>query len=80
MFRVVAADSAANESIASRAVVVVPKSRPASLPRPLPGWAWKLASWQAAGKAGLRPAAPKPVPAWYWTWADWRRQPFRLRL
>ena len=80
VFRVVAADSAANESIASRAVVVVPKSRPASLPRPLPGWAWKLASWQAAGKAGLRPAAPKPVPAWYWTWADWRRQPFRLRL
>jgi hypothetical protein len=79
VFRVVAADSAANESTASGAIVVVPRSRPARLPRPLPAWAWKLASWQSGGRHGARPAAPSPVPAWYWAWADWRLQPFRIR-
>jgi len=79
VFRVVAADSAANQSIASSAVVVVPRNHPARLPRPLPAWAWKLAAWQADGKQGVRPAAPSPLPAWYWTWADWRLQPFRIR-
>jgi hypothetical protein len=79
VFRVVAADSAAHESIASRAVVVVPRNRPTVLPRPLPAWAWKLAAWQSAGKHGLRPASPRPLPAWYWVWAAWRLQPLRIR-
>lgn len=79
VFRVVAADSAANQSIASRAVVVVPRNHPAVLPRPVPAWAWKLASWQAGGKHGVRPATPSPLPAWYWTWVNWRLQPFRIR-
>jgi hypothetical protein len=79
VFRVVAADSAANESIASRAVVVVPRNRPTVLPRPLPPWAWKLVAWQSTGKHGLRPASPRPLPAWYWTWAEWRLQPLRIR-
>jgi Domain of unknown function (DUF1906) len=79
VFRVVAADSAANASVASGAVVVVRKNHPAGLPRPLPAWAWKLASWQAGGRHGVRPTTPRPVPAWYWTWADWRLQPFRIR-
>jgi hypothetical protein len=79
VFRIIAADSAANESIASKAVVVVPRQHPAALPRPVPAWAWKLVLWQTGGRHGARPAAPSPVPRWYWTWIDWRLQPFRIR-
>jgi hypothetical protein len=79
VYRVRAIDSAGNASVPSRAVVVVPRKRPADAPRPLPRWAWALYSWQHNG--GARPAAaPRKAPAWYWHWAAWRSSPFRLRL
>ena len=79
VFRVSAADTAANQSVASRAIVVVPRKRPSALPRALPAWAWKLVAWQSGGRSGPRPVTALPLPAWYWPWATWRLQPLRLR-
>jgi hypothetical protein len=79
VYRVVAVDAAGNVGKPSRPFVVVPNSRPAALPKPLPHWAWDIFGWQHS-HAGARPAtAPKPLPAWYWLWAAWRAQPFRLK-
>ncbi len=78
VYRVRALDVAGNASVPSQAIVVVPKKRPANLPRVLPRWSWALYTWQHAG--GTRPAAaPKKPPAWYWRWAAWRSAPFKLR-
>jgi hypothetical protein len=78
VYRVRAIDLAGNASVASRAIVVVPKKRPHDLPKALPRWVWALYTWQHAG--GARPAtAPKKPPAWYWHWASWRSAPFKLR-
>ena len=79
VFRVIAADSAANQSDASKAIVIAPKRRPQIPAKPIPKWAWQLAAWQATGKHGTRPTTPTPVPPWYWTWADWRQQPYRIQ-
>jgi hypothetical protein len=79
VYRVVAVDAAGNVGQPSKPFVVVPSARPAGLPRPLPGWAWDLFTWQHS-HAGARPAAaPKQLPAWYWRWATWRAQPFKLK-
>jgi len=77
-YRVVALDATGNASLPSKPVVVVPSTRPAKLPHPLPRWAWQLLSWQQHRRAGPRPHAPSPPPAWYWRWAAWRLQPFRI--
>jgi hypothetical protein len=79
VFRVIAADSAANQSDASKAVVIAPKRRPQIPAKPIPKWAWQLAAWQSKGKHGPRPITPTPVPPWYWTWANWRQQPYRIQ-
>jgi hypothetical protein len=76
-YRVRAVDPAGNLGKVSRAVAVVPRSRPVGVPKALPRWAWSLFAWQHG--QGSRPAAaPKKPPAWYWTWATWRLAPFRL--
>jgi hypothetical protein len=63
----------------SRPIVVVPKTRPKGVPRPVPHWAFGLYAFQHGGH-GARPAtAPKRPPAWYWAWAGWRALPYRLR-
>ena len=80
VFRVVAVDAAGNESRSSKPIVVLPSNRPASVPKAIPGWAWKLVDWLQASRSGPRPAtAPKAVPAWFWTWSAWRVLPFHLR-
>jgi hypothetical protein len=79
VFRVIAADSGANQSVASKAIVILPKHRPELPVRTVPKWAWQLAAWQSSGRHGARPVTPVPVPSWYWTWANWRQQPFRIR-
>jgi hypothetical protein len=78
VFRVTAVDAAAHESAPSQPVVVRPTRRPASIPRQIPNWAFQLAAWQQAGRAGKRPVAPQRIPAWYWRWQAWRLQPFRV--
>jgi hypothetical protein len=78
VFRVTAVDAAAHPSTPSAPVVVRPSKRPASVPRAIPNWAFQLAAWQQAGRAGKRPSAPKKIPAWYWRWQAWRLQPFRV--
>ena len=78
VFRVTARDGAGNASAASAPVVVRPAPRPASAPRQVPNWAFQLAAWQQAGRAGKRPAAPLKIPAWYWSWQAWRLHPFRV--
>jgi hypothetical protein len=76
-YRVRAVDPAGNLGQVSRAVAVVPRSRPAGVPTALPRWAWLLFASQHG--QGSRPAAaPKKLPAWYWNWASWRLAPFRL--
>jgi hypothetical protein len=78
VYRVQALDAAGNAGQPSKAVVVVSRKRPATLPRAIPQWAYALYSWQHGG--GARPAAaPKKPPAWYWVWAGWRVAPFKLR-
>jgi hypothetical protein len=79
VFRIVATDSAGKVSEPSKPVVVLPASRPATLPKILPHWAWQLFDWQQNGKTGPRPKAPKLLPAWYWRWFAWRAVPFHLR-
>ena len=79
VFRVVAADSAANQSVASKAIVITPRPRPTIPVKAIPTWAWQLAAWQSKGKHGVRPRTPAPVPAWYWTWTGWEQQPYKLR-
>ena len=79
VFRVVAADSAANQSVASKAIVITRRPRPTIPVKAVPKWAWQLAAWQSKGKHGTRPRTPAPVPAWYWTWASWEQQPYKLR-
>ena len=77
VYRVRAVDPAGNLGKVSRPVAVVPRSRPAGVPKALPRWAWSLFAWQHG--QGPRPAvAPKKLPAWYWSWASWRLAPFRL--
>ena len=78
VFRVTARDGAGNASASSAPVVVRPAPRPASAPRQVPNWAFQLAAWQQAGRAGKRPAAPLKIPAWYWSWQAWRLHPFRV--
>jgi hypothetical protein len=78
VYRVQATDAAGNVGKPSRAVVVLPKRRPAKLPRTVPQWAFALYMFQHG--AGVRPAAaPKRPPAWYWLWAGWHALPYRLR-
>jgi hypothetical protein len=78
VYRVRATDSAGNVGVSSRAVVVLPKKRPAGIPRVVPRWAFTLYAFQH--HQGPRPkAAPKRPPAWYWAWAGWRALPYRLR-
>jgi len=79
VFRIVATDSAGKASEPSKPVVVLPASRPATLPKILPRWAWQLFDWQQNDKTGPRPKAPKLLPAWYWRWYAWRAVPFHLR-
>jgi hypothetical protein len=78
VFRVSARDAAGNASVGSAPVVVRPATRPSSVPRQIPNWAFQLFAWQQAGRAGKRPAAPLHIPAWYWRWANWRLHPFRV--
>jgi hypothetical protein len=78
VFRVTAVDAASNVSPPSAPVVVRPTRRPASVPHAIPNWAFQLAAWQQAHRAGARPAAPKQVPSWFWRWQAWRLQPFRV--
>jgi hypothetical protein len=66
-------------SAPSQPVVVLPTNRPATLPKLVPRWAWKVYAWQQGGKTGTRPKAPSPLPAWYWRWYTWHATPFRLR-
>ena len=79
VFRVRAADSAANQSDASKAIVITPKVKPRISADVIPRWAWQLATWQSAGKRGVRPKTPSPVPPWYWTWVDWRLHPYGIK-
>ena len=79
VYRVQALDAAGNAGQPSKAVVVLARKRPTTLPRAIPAWAYALYGWQHGG-GGTRPAAaPKKPPAWYWAWAGWRGAPFRLR-
>ncbi len=79
VYRVQAVDAAGNVGKPSRPLVIVPSTKPATLPRPLPHWAWALFAWQH-GHNGSRPAtAPKQLPRWYWAWAGWRAAPFRVK-
>lgn len=79
VYRVEAVDAAGNAGKPSRPLVVVPTTRPATVPRAVPAWAWQLYNWQHGG-GGTRPArAPRRPPAWYWAWAAWRAAPFRLK-
>jgi hypothetical protein len=78
VYRVAATDVAGNAGVPSKPVVVVPRARPAGIPRILPRWAFALYAFQH--HRGPRPAkAPKPAPAWYWRWAGWHALPYRLR-
>ncbi|HEX5448632.1 MAG TPA: DUF1906 domain-containing protein [Gaiellaceae bacterium] len=79
VYRVQAVDGAGNAAKASRPIVVVPTTKPAKLPRPLPHWAWSLFSWQHR-RTGARPKAPAKPAAWYWRWAAWRAAPFRVKV
>ena len=79
VYRLQAIDAAGTPSKPTAPVVVLPKKRPAGLPRAIPHWAFALYTWQHT-HTGTRPkAAPKKPPKWYWTWAAWRATPFRLR-
>jgi len=80
VYRVTAVDAAGNVSEPSPPLVVLPSKRPASVPRPLPAWAWSLFTWQQQGRVGPRPPAPSPLPAWYWRWRAWRISPFHLKV
>jgi hypothetical protein len=79
VYRVRAVDAAGNVSAPSAPLVVLPTSRPAGVPRSVPGWAWQLSAWQQEGGVGPRPRAPLPPPAWYWSWRAWRLAPYHLR-
>jgi len=78
VYTVRAFDAAGNESGPSRSVTARPVAQPKSVPKNLPGWAWKLLAWQERGQKGARPETPKHLPAWYADWKRWRLQPFRL--
>jgi hypothetical protein len=79
VYRVQAVDAAGNVGKPSRPLVVVPTTKPAKLPKPVPHWAWALFAWQH-GHKGVRPAAaPHKPPAWFWTWSAWRAAPFRVK-
>ena len=79
VYRVQAVDAAGNAGKPSRPLVVVPTPRPSGLPRPLPGWAWSLFTWQRGAEARRPAAAPHRPPAWYWRWSAWRLRPFHLK-
>jgi len=78
VLRVAALDAAGNTSVASGALVVLRRQRPADAPKAVPAWAWKLLDWLRAGRATARPKAPHPLPRWFWRWATWQLQPYRL--
>jgi hypothetical protein len=78
VLRIVARDGAGNVSKPSSSLLVVPRSRPAGVPVAIPRWAWRLLSWQRAGRSGPRPQTPVPLPRWYWRWAGWQLQPLRI--
>jgi hypothetical protein len=71
-------DAAGNQSDAQGSVTVDPVKRPASAPKTVPRWAWKLLAWQENGRHGTQPKTPHPLPHWYAGWAAWREHPFRL--
>lgn len=78
-FTVSAFDAAGNRSAVSSSVLARPAPYPKGVPKNVPGWSWKLLSWQQHGQKGARPAAaPKHVPAWYAAWKKWRLAPFEL--
>jgi hypothetical protein len=79
VFRVVATDSAGKSSEPSKAVVVLPSTRPSKLPKTIPHWAFALAAWQEDGREGTRPDAPKIPPRWFWRWSTWEAAPFHFR-
>jgi hypothetical protein len=78
VYRVEAIDAAGNTSKPSKPLVVVPSTKPAGLPRPVPRWAWTLFSFQHQ-HTGVRPKTPRPFPGWYWRWAAWRLAPFKVK-
>ena len=81
-FTIVGVDPLGQDGAVSATIVVGWKARPASAPRILPGWAWKLLAWQQKPKAsrGARPkAAPAKLPAWWWAWRAWRLDPHTIQ-
>jgi hypothetical protein len=65
-------------SAASNPITTVPAARPTTAPAPIPGWAWKLLTWQQHADKGERPAIPDSLPRWYAAWKTWRQAPFKL--
>jgi alpha-tubulin suppressor-like RCC1 family protein len=77
-YTVRAVDAAGNRSAVSAAVVVKPHARPATAPKRIPRWGWRLLAWHQHGRHHPRPRAPRTVPHWYPAWAHWRQQPFTV--
>jgi hypothetical protein len=78
LFTLQALDRAANRSTAAT-LRVIPRPRPAGVPRVIPRWAQKLYAWETSGKHGRRPAVPKKLPAWYARWKAWQLHPYSFR-
>lgn len=80
-YALVAYDPSGNASAASNAVTVKRSPRPASAPRMIPAWAFKLLAWEQkpAATRGPQPTAPSPLPEWYGPWKAWRQAPFTLQ-
>jgi predicted outer membrane repeat protein len=70
-------DKEGNRSEASNAVTAIPTQRPASVPKRIPRWAWRLLNWQEH-HIGARPSTPHPLPKWYASWKRWQENLFRL--
>jgi hypothetical protein len=80
VFRVVATDAAGKTSGPSKALVVLPSTRPKHLPKIIPQWAFALSDWLVSGRVTSRPkTAPRITPAWFWRWAAWYQAPFHIR-
>jgi hypothetical protein len=75
--QVAVAEEAAPNGEASPAAGGEPPPRPASVPTPIPQWAWDLNEWHSTAEdaRGPRPdAATRRVPEWYWEWRAWRAE------